>query len=68
MIPSSAMALRRRLILNALKENGATSPENARTLEEANVIHPGDFKDFTRQLVDLGVIRRTQEGKYWVEG
>ena len=65
---SSALALRRKLILQALMEAGAVGPESAKALSETNLVNPDDFQEYTMQLVDLGVIHRTPDGKFYVDG
>ena len=65
---SSALALRRKLILQALMEAGAVGPESAKALSETNLVNPDDFQEYTTQLVSLGVIHRTPDGKFYVDG
>ena len=65
---SSALALRRKLILQALREAGAVGPESAKALSETDLVTPDDFQEYTTQLVDLGVIHRTPDGKFYVDG
>ena len=65
-LTSSAMNLRKHLIMTGLIENGAVSPETAKTLEEARVENPELFQEYTEQLVDYGFIQKTKDGKYWV--
>ena len=64
---SSALALRRKLILQALMEAGAVGPESAKALSETDLMNPNDFPEYTTQLVNLGVIHRTPDGKYYVD-
>lgn len=64
---SSALALRRKLILQALREAGAVGPESAKLLSETDLMNPNDFQEYTMQLVNLGVIHRTPDGKYYVD-
>lgn len=63
---SSAFAMRRNLILEALRDAGAVSPETAKALEETGLVNPEMFAEYTQQLVDMGVIRRTDDGRYYV--
>ena len=63
---SAAQTLRKKLIVNGLRECGAFSPETAKTLEEAGVPNPYDFREYTELLTEKGVIRKTPEGKYYV--
>ncbi len=65
---SSALALRRKLILQALREAGAVGPESAKPLSETDLMNPDDFPEYTMQLVSLGVIHRTPDGKYYADG
>ena len=65
---SSALALRRKLILQALREAGAVGPESAKAMSETELVNPDDFQEYTMQLVNLGVIHRTPDGKYYVDG
>ena len=55
---SSVFALRRKMITEALRNAGAVSPESARAL----------FAEFTARLVDMDVIRRTPDGRFYVHG
>ena len=64
---SSALTMRRKLIIQALRDAGATRPEAAVRLSETNLVNPGSFQEYTKQLVDLGAIRKTSDGKYYVE-
>ena len=64
---SSALALRRKLILQALREAGAVGPESAKALSETDLINPDDFQEYTMELVSLGVIHRTPDGKYYAD-
>lgn len=63
---SSVFALRRKLIVDALARCGARTPETAKTLAEAGVENPDLFEEYTEKLVWLEVIRKTQDGKYYL--
>ena len=63
---SSALALRKKLIIEALRKAGARSPESAKALSETDLEQPGQFQEYTEQLADLDVIRKTPGGKYYV--
>ena len=63
---SSAFALRRKLIVDALKRSGAKAPETAKTLAEAGVENPDLFEEYTEKLVLYEVLRKTPEGKYYL--
>ena len=58
--------IRRNLIIKKLRECGATSEENAKTLAEAGVINPDGFKHVTDKLVKKGTIRKTANEKYYI--
>ncbi|MBR6219692.1 MAG: hypothetical protein IKQ80_03940 [Clostridia bacterium] len=64
---SSAFAMRRNLILEALRDAGAVSPETAKALEETGLVNPEMFAEYTQQLVDMGVIRSTADGRYYAD-
>ena len=63
---STALLLRRKKIINGLERAGAVSPETAITFEEIGLIFPETFKSYTERLVDQGIIKRTEEGKYYI--
>lgn len=58
--------IRRKRIVKKLQECGAVSAETAKTLEEAGVKNPNGFGRFTDRLVRRGIIKKTQEGKYYI--
>ncbi len=58
--------IRRNTIVKKLKKSGALSAETAKTLSEAGVINPNGFKRITEKLVETGVIRRTDNDRYYV--
>ena len=58
--------IRRNHIVKRLKACGAVSAETAKTLAEAGVINPNAFKRITERLVQTGVIKRTEEGRYYI--
>ena len=64
---SSVLSLRRKMIREALRDAGAFGPENAKALAETNLINPDTFREYTGRLADTGVIRRTPEGKYYLD-
>lgn len=63
---SSVFALRRKMIVEALRDAGAISPETARALEDTGLENPDMFAEYTRQLVDMKVIGKTADGRYYV--
>ena len=64
---AAALTMRKKLIITGLKNSGATAPETAKTLKEAGVINPDSFGELTESLVQKGIIRKTKEGKYWLQ-
>ena len=64
---SAAMALRKKIIMDALKNSGATSPETAKTLAEAGIENPELFPEYTEQLVYYEFIHKAANGKYWID-
>ena len=63
---SSAFALRRKLIVDALERSGAGTPETAKTLAEAGVENPDLFEEYTEKLVLYEALCRTPDGKYYL--
>lgn len=63
---SSAFALRRKLIVEALTEAGANGPETAKALNDTGLVNPDMFAEYTQQLVDMKVIGKTADGRYYV--
>lgn len=59
------LLIRRNLILLKLAAAGATNPETAVTLNEANGLSTNGFRRFTDFLVRRGVIHRTADGRYY---
>ena len=64
---SSAMALRKKLIIEALRKAGANSPKTAKALSETDLENPDSFQEYTEDLADLNIIRETPDGKYYVD-
>jgi len=64
---SSVFALRKKMILEALRKCGAGSEETAKTLSDAGVENPDHFAEYTEKLVAMGWIRRTADGRYYVK-
>jgi hypothetical protein len=63
---SSALALRKKLIIAALREAGATGPASAKSLAETDLENPELFREYTEQLVMLNGICKTPDGKYYI--
>jgi len=53
MLMSPALLLRRRMMIQRLKECGAVSEESAVTLKEDRVLYPNAFPKLTQNLIDL---------------
>ena len=64
---SSAMALRKKLIIEALRKAGAISPKTAKALSETDLENPDSFQEYTEDLADLNIIHETPDGKYYVD-
>ena len=64
-IPPIAV-IRRNLIVRKLRECGAVSPETAKTLREVGVINPDGMWRFTERLVKKRIIKRTDDGRYYI--
>ena len=64
---SAAMSLRRSLIIEALEKAGAVSPETAKALAETGLANPDAFPEYTRKLADMGIIRATRDGNYYLK-
>ena len=62
------MTMRRKMITEALEKAGAYGKEKAKALTETELMHPEDFREYTDRLADMGVIRRTPDGKYYLDG
>lgn len=63
---SSAFALRRKMIVEALRDAGAISPGTARALEDTGLENPDMFAEYTQQLADMKVIGKTADSRYYV--
>ena len=64
---SSVFALRKKMIIEALRKSGAVSRETAKTLTEAGVENPKQFEEYTEKLAAMNVIHRTGDGRYYVD-
>jgi len=64
---SAVLSMRKKLIIEALRKAGANSPETAKSLAETDIVNPDSFPDYTKQLADMGVIKRAPNGKYYVD-
>ena len=64
---SSAMSLRKKRIIDALRKAGAESPESAKALSETDLENPDQFLEYTELLADMEVIQQTPDGKYYID-
>jgi len=64
---SSVFAMRKKMIIDALKKCGAVTKETAKTLSDTGVEKPDQFKEYTEQLAAMDVIHRTEDGRYYVD-
>ena len=64
---SSAFALRREMIVEALKKCGAVNEETAKTLTEAGVENPAQFMGSVEMMIASGVIHKTKDGRYYAD-
>lgn len=58
--------IRRNLIVNKLRKCGAVSAETAKTFAEAGVINPNGFNRITEVMLKKGIIKKTDDGKYYI--
>ena len=63
---SIALLMRRKKIIEGLERAGAVSPETAIEFEEIGLIFPETFKSYTERLVFKGIIKRTDNGRYYL--
>lgn len=66
MLMSPALLLRRKMMLQKLKACGAVTEESAVTLKEAGMFLPNAFPKLTQNLIDLQMINRTKDRKYYL--
>ena len=64
---SSVFALRKKIIMNALAGSGAKTKETAKTLKDAGVVNPELFAEYTEKLVRMGLIYKTDDGRFYVK-
>ena len=64
---SSVFTLRRKMIIQALREAGAVTPETAKALSETNLVNPDSWPEYTRKLTEMKIIHGTPDGKYYVD-
>ena len=60
------MLIRRNHIISRLKKNGAVSPQTAKKFSEVGVINHSGFARLTDILLKRGVIRKTEDGKFYI--
>lgn len=66
MLISPGLLLRRKMVINKLKKCNAISEGNAVTLKEAGMFYPKAFPKIIQNLIDLDVIKKTRDGKYFL--
>ena len=64
---SPAFALRKKIILEALKKCGVVNEKTAKTLSDAGVENPEQLMGFTEMMIASGAIHRTKDGKYYAD-
>ena len=64
---SSVFALRKKMIMEALVSSGAKTEETAKTLQDAGVKNPDLFEEYTEKLVAMGLLKKTNDGRFYVE-
>lgn len=64
---AAAMTLRKKIIISGLRKSGATTPESAKALSETGIVNPNHFQQYTDSLVQMGVLHKTKDGKYWID-
>lgn len=62
----STVVMRRKQIIDKLKEHGAVSEETAMTLADAKVFNPDAFMGIVDKLVKEKIIGRTVDNRYYV--
>lgn len=58
--------IRRKAIVKKLRNCGAVSPENAKTLAEAGIINPNILPGITERMIEKGIIKKTVDGRYYI--
>ena len=58
--------IRKKHIINKLKEANAFSEETAKTFSEACIINPNGFNNINERLIKQKVLVRTKDNKYYL--
>lgn len=58
--------IRKNHILKKLKQAQAFSEDSAKSLVEIGIINPFAFQNITKRMVKREIIKRTEEGKYYI--
>lgn len=58
--------IRKKQIINKLRENDATSEITAKSFEEAGIINPNAFSFITEKLVKDEILVKTKDNKYYL--
>ena len=61
------LLVRKKRIINRLRDAGAVSPDKAVTLSEAGIVNVNAFPRLTKRLEEQGVIVPAQKGRYWLD-
>ena len=59
--------IRKNHIIKKLISCGATSAETAKSLSEAGVVNPDEFRRITERLVKRGTIHKAPDGRFYVQ-
>lgn len=58
--------IRRNVIIRKLKAHGAVCEKTAVRLEDAGIPFPDHFTAVTKRMLRQGIMRRTQDGRYYI--
>lgn len=58
--------IRRNTIIRKLKAHGAVSETTAVRMEDAGIPFPNHFTFVTTRMLRRGIMRRTQDGRYYI--
>ncbi len=58
--------IRKNHILKKLKQAQAFSEDSAKSLVEIGIINPFAFPNITKRMLKREIIKRTEEGKYYI--
>ena len=58
--------IRKKIIINKLKQCGAVTPETAKTFAQAGIPNPDAFARITQKLVENATIYKTADGRFYL--